>query len=108
MSNTLEAIKARVAAGKARASRHGLEELRDDGIDFSEACAGLASAEVVEDSPNFHRGPCVLCLQRDLAGRLIHVLWGLAANNPEFATLITAYRPDPALWLDDFKTRRVP
>jgi hypothetical protein len=48
----------------------------------------------------------VLCIQRDEAGNPIHVLWGLATNSPDTATIITAYRPDAARWMDDLITRR--
>jgi predicted RNase H-like HicB family nuclease len=44
--------------------------------------------------------------QRDEKGEPIHVLWGLAANTPDVATLITAYRPDPERWMEDWMTRR--
>ena len=106
MSDTLRLIRERVEAGKIRVSQHGMQELSDDSIALGAVIAGIANAIVVEDYPDYAKGPCVLCLQRDGAGSPIHVLWGLAARNLEVATIITAYRPDPERWMDDLVTRR--
>jgi hypothetical protein len=106
LSKTVDIIRAHAAAGKVRVSEHGRQELSDDNIGLKIVIAGLANAVVVEDYPNYVKGPCVLCLQRDEIGNAIHVLWGLAANAPKIATLITAYRPDPQRWMEDWITRR--
>jgi hypothetical protein len=106
MSATLDTIKALVLAGKMRVSQHGLNELRDDGILLSEVVQGLHGAVVVEDYPGYAKGPCVLCMQRDRADRPLHILWGIAAQSRDAATIITAYRPDPDRWSDDFLARK--
>ena len=106
MNDTLNAIKERVAVGNARASEHGLQELKDDGIDISDVFAGVAKAITIEESPNYFKGPCVLCLQYDGGGKPIHVLWGMSLQSPDWATIITAYRPSPKVWLDNLATRR--
>jgi hypothetical protein len=64
-----------VAEGKVRVSQHGREELADDGISLADAIAGVAGAVVVEDYPDDAKGPSALCLQEDLQGDRIHVLW---------------------------------
>ena len=106
LSETLKVIQARVVAGQIRVSEHGFRQLREDDIDLSGVISGVASAVVVEDYPNYAKGPCVLCLQRDDKGNPNHVLWGLAANNSTLATIIAAYRPAPDRWMDDLMTRR--
>ena len=106
MSQTLGLIQELAAAKLVRVSEHGLAELSDDEIAISEVVAGVLEAVVVEDYPAYFKGPCVLCLQQDGSDRPIHVLWGLAAANQSVATVITAYRPDPAKWEADWLTRR--
>jgi hypothetical protein len=105
-SQTLDRVCAHIAAGKVRVSEHGRQELSDDNIGLLPVIEGIAEAIVVEDYPDYAKGPCVLCLQRDENGLPLDVLWGLAANAPDVTTLITAYRPDPERWMEDWITRR--
>ena len=106
MSDTLTKIRAHVQAGRVRISEHGMQELSNDDISLAAITDGVEKAQVVEDYPDHSRGPCVLCLQCDDTERRIHVLWGLAARSPDVATIITAYRPDPARWTSDLMTRK--
>jgi hypothetical protein len=105
MSETLRRIQTLVPAGDFHVSEHGFAELRKDGILINDAVAGIATAVVVEDDPARHRGPTVLTLQYDGEGRPIHIVWALPANARRPAVLVTAYRPDPALWDGDFRRR---
>lgn len=106
MSETLRRVQGLVRSGEMEVSRHGLQELAADGILLEDAVAGVGKAEIVEDYPDFHKGPSVLALQRDSAGRAIHVLWGMARGTTTPAVLVTAYRPDRRQWSNDFMRRR--
>jgi Domain of unknown function (DUF4258) len=108
MSDTLAAVQALVARGEVHASRHGFLELAADDILLDDVVATLAAAVVVEDYPMAGRGPSVLVLQHDRDDRPVHVVWGVAKGSTTPAVLITAYRPDPALWSDDFTRRKAP
>ena len=77
LSSTLEAIRDLVAAGEIKISEHGYDELSEDGIRIRDVLAGLSSAVVVEDYPTFRKGPAVLALKSDLAGRPLHIVWGI-------------------------------
>ena len=45
-------------------------------------------------------------LQKDNNESAIHVVWGIPKDKSLPAVLVTAYRPDPTRWSDDF-TRRI-
>ena len=106
MSDTLTRVNGLVAEGKVRVSDHGYDELADDDILAIEVVGGAAHAVVVEDYPQFGKGPSVLVLQKDAADRPIHVLWGIPRGYSEPAVVVTAYRPDLARWANDFMRRK--
>jgi hypothetical protein len=106
MSDTLEQIKALIARGKVKVSDHGYDELAEDGILVRDLVHGAADAEMLEDYPDFPKGPCVLVLQHDSDGSPIHAVWGIPRGETSPAVLVTAYRPDSARWTDDFRRRK--
>ena len=108
MSETLRRIQTLVLSGDYLVSNHGFDELAKDGILPSEALAGVAAAVVIEDYPDRRRGPSVLALQHDGRGRPMHILWAIPTGQRRPAVLVTAYRPDPDLWDNDFKKRITP
>lgn len=106
MSALLTSIQELVDAGKIRVSAHGFEELASDDITLDELLDSLPAAVTVEEYQDYHKGPCVLVLQSTSDGSVVHVLWGIAKNTPDMATLITGYRPDPDRWSKDFLRRK--
>jgi len=106
MSDTLKAIKQLVAAGDVRISEHGYDELSEDDIPIRDLLRGIEAATVVEDYPAFPKGPALLVLQFDSTNRPVHVVWGIPKGFTSPAVLVTAYRPDPARWKDNFTERR--
>ncbi len=106
MSAILRRVQGLVARGEYLISRHGFRELLADDILIADAIGGVELALVVEDYPDSRKEPSVLVLQQDRDGRPVHVMWGIpkAAGTP--AVLVTAYRPRPELWSDDFLSRK--
>jgi len=106
VSKTLELIQDLARRGEIRVSLHGYEELAADNIRVRDAVTGLQHAIVIEDYPNYPKGPCVLVLEYDAESRPIHVVWGLQAGKDTPGVLVTSYRPDPDKWDKTWQRRR--
>lgn len=105
LSETLDLIKELIEAGEVRISEHGYDQLSQDGIRVRDVLEGANATEQLEDYPDFAKGPSVLVLQLDNDTDPIHVVWGIPKGHNSPAVLVTAYRPDPARWSDDFRRR---
>jgi hypothetical protein len=106
MSETLQKIVHLINEGEIRISAHGYDELATDDILVRDVTDSVITAILVEDYPDYHKGPAVLVLQQDGNGRPIHVLWGIPKGATSPAVLVTAYRPDPNRWSADFLRRK--
>ncbi|MBC8460807.1 MAG: DUF4258 domain-containing protein [Deltaproteobacteria bacterium] len=106
MSETWDRILELLQRGEIRISEHGYDELAADGITVREIVVGVFDVVVLEDYPDYAKGPCVLTLQKDREGRPIHGVWGIPRSSTALAVLVTAYRPDPERWADDFRRRK--
>lgn len=105
MSETLRRVQDLVARGEYLISRHGFRELVADDIVIQDVLAGVNQALLIEDYPDSRKEPSVLVLQRDRDNRPVHVMWGIPRSQGTPAVLVTAYRPLPERWSDDFTKR---
>jgi hypothetical protein len=99
-------VRGLIADGKFRISLHAVRELENDGLLIERLIDSIQSCAVIEEYPDYHKGPCVLVLQFDEFGRPVHLLWGVPKGLVEPAVLITAYAPDPERWEADFMRRK--
>ncbi len=106
MSTTWERIRSLIARRDVRISAHGYDELAADGILVRDVMAAADDAVLIEDYPDYVKGPCVLVLLWDSERKPIHVVWGIPKGVASPAVLVTAYRPDPAKWSADFLRRQ--
>ena len=107
MGHTFQLFLALISRLEIRISDHGYDELAEDDILIRDILGGVRDGAVIEDYPEFPKGPCVLVLQKDREGKPIHVVWGIPSHASTPAVLVTAYRPQSERWTEDF-TRRIP
>ncbi len=105
MSDTFKKVLKLIEKGEIKISNHGYDELAEDGILVKDVMASVEDGKGVEDYSDYPKGPCVLVLQKDREGNPIHVVWGIPKNAFSPAVLVTAYKPDPLIWSDDFTER---
>jgi hypothetical protein len=106
MTDLFHRILDLIARRQVLISDHGYDELAADGILVKDILEGATEGAVVEEYPTYYKGPCVLVLQKDKEGNPIHVVWGIPNQADYPAVVVTAYRPDPSRWADDFLRRR--
>lgn len=64
--------------------------MAEDELTAGELLAGVKNAIIVEEYPDYSKGPCVLTLQQDRSERPVHVVWGIPKGNSKPVVLVTA------------------
>ena len=64
MSTTFDKVRALVQRAEVRISDHGYDEMSDENILARDVLAGVFNGIVIEDYPNYAKGPCVLSCKK--------------------------------------------
>ena len=89
--------------GALRWTNHVLVRLVQRGISTDDVTCALKNGEIIEQYPTDYPYPSCLVLGIAIDGSYIHVVCGIGKNE---LWLITAYRPNPDEWTNDFKVRK--
>lgn len=71
-----------------------------------ESLEGAANGAVIEEYPDCLKGPCILILKRRRSGNPVDFVWGIPKGLDKPAVRVTAYRPHPEPWDENFLRRR--
>ena len=106
MTKIWDNIAKLIENGDILISEHGYDEIAAEGLTVREIVAESPESIVLEEYPDYSKGPCVLTLIKDHDGNPIHAVWGIPRGSTSPAVLVTAYRPDPERWTDGFRRRK--
>lgn len=98
----LRQLRAQVQAGDIRLSLHGHEEMVAEEILYEDICEVLCQGKVLENYPDYQRGPCCLICGQTSGGRFLHVV---CTTSLEVAIIITTYLPKLPKWVTPFQRR---
>jgi hypothetical protein len=106
MSDIWEKIVWLIENKDIKISEHGYDELAADGITVRDIVTGSPKGVVLEEYPEYPKGPCVLTMLKDREGYPVHAVWGIPHGSKSPAVLVTAYRPDPEHWVDGLRRKK--
>ena len=94
-----------IKINRIRITDHADEEAQADNLSFEEIFTSVLRGEIIEQYPDDKPYPSCLILGKNFKNEPIHSVWAYNAE-ANASVSITAYRPDPKKWMEDWKTRR--
>jgi hypothetical protein len=101
---TFEGVVHALRKRQYRVSIHAGRELVEDALLEDDVIVAPLGGEAIEDYPGAFPWPACLVLGRLDGGEPVHAVWAFDATNG-YAVLVTAYRPDPERWSEEFRKR---
>lgn len=101
---TIETVRNVLENGHFYVSGHAMKRMEERNISMEEIEDAILHGKIIEDYPNDFPFPSCLILNCLLRGKPLHIVVGVNVTEMQMH-LVTAYRPDPARWSDDFERR---
>lgn len=101
----IDEIKILCHSGNIQWTEHVMKRLIKRNITRTEVKAALMTGTIIEEYPEDYPFPSCLVLGISLPSHYLHVVCGIGNNR---LWIITAYRPDSAIWNESFTKRREP
>lgn len=76
MSETFKKIIELIEKGEVIISNHGYDELAEEGLMVKEIIASVMDGKVVEDYPEYPKGPCTLYC-KEIAREILYMWYGV-------------------------------
>jgi len=99
----IEDVRRLCQANKIQWTEHVMQRLIKRNITRREVKAVLMNGTIIEDYPNDYPFPSCLVVGICTPDSYLHVVCGMGNDR---LWIITAYRPDTAIWDDSFTKRR--
>jgi hypothetical protein len=100
----LDEVRVALNSRQYRISGHAVDEMLADALGERGILSATLAGEVIEDYPKAFPFPACLVLGRTPDDASVHAVWAFDRTSC-YAVLVTVYRPDPARWTADFRTR---
>lgn len=95
LGDIIEAIHAQ----QVKITDHADEEAKADNLSFEEIYFSVFNGEIIKDYPTDKPYPSCLIYGQTFKCDPVHSVWAYN-DKSKWAVLITAYRPDPNLWIN--------
>src|SRR5438552_3926873 len=102
LPSILRQIKSLASSDNYRVSQHAHQEMVEESVRLDDVLAGLSAGIILENYPEYRRGPCCLVYGIDPSGRPLHIV--CTTMQPRLI-IITVYEPKPPKWLTPTQRR---
>ena len=98
-----EKLGQQASRDELRLTVHAHQEMAEENISYDSVCEAMMNSTVIENYPEYQRGPCCLLCGQTESGRYLHIV---CTTSLEVAVIITVYEPVPPKWITPFQRRK--
>jgi len=102
----IETIIDSIRSNRINITHHARQEAKNDSLILEQILYATENGEIIEDYPTDKPFPSCLIYGESRAKEPIHCVWAYDSETT-IAILITVYRPDPGLWINWKKRKKL-